>query len=134
MKYQFNKYYFLLAALLFNAEVLIAGFMHDSFIRPYGGDFLVVILVYSAIKAFFKTDVRITALGVLIFSYVVEVGLYFHLIDKLGWRNSVLARNLLGTTFRWEDILAYTLGMAMVVMVEEGLAARKRTRTQITNG
>ena len=126
MKFGFNKYYFALAAVLFNVEVLIANFVHDSIIRPYGGDFLVVILVYCAIKAFIKSNLWITTIGVLILSYVVETGQYYHLIYKLGWENSAIARNLMGTTFRWEDLLAYTLGMVLVVMVETWLAGLKQ--------
>ncbi|MEO7211976.1 DUF2809 domain-containing protein [Mucilaginibacter sp.] len=126
MKLKFNKYYFALAVLLFNAEVLIADFVHDSIIRPYGGDFLVVILVYCSIKAFLKSDLWVTAIGVLILSYVVEITQYYHLIYKLGWENSAIARNLMGTTFRWEDLLAYTLGMVLVVLIETWLAGLKQ--------
>jgi hypothetical protein len=126
MKFRFNKYYFALAAVLFNVEVLIANFVHDSIIRPYGGDFLVVILVYCAIKSFIKSDLWITAIGVLILSFAVETGQYYHLIYKLGWENSAIARNLLGTTFKWEDIVAYTLGMVLVVMMETWLAGLKQ--------
>ncbi len=126
MKFRFNKYYFALAAVLFNVEVLIANFVHDSIIRPYGGDFLVVILVYCAIKSFIKSDLWVTAISVLILSFAVEIGQYYHLIYKLGWENSAIARNLLGTTYRWEDLLAYTLGMVLVVMVETWLAGLKQ--------
>jgi hypothetical protein len=126
MKFRFNKYYFALAVLLFNVEVLIADFMHDSIIRPYGGDFLVVILVYCAIKAFIKSNLWVTAIGVLMLSFAVETGQYYHFIYKMGWENSAIARNLLGTTFRWEDLLAYTLGMVLVVMVESWLAGVKQ--------
>jgi hypothetical protein len=132
--YRFNKYYFALAVLLFNAEVLIADFVHDSIIRPYGGDFLVVILIYCTVKVFIKSDLWITAIGVLIFSYVVEVTQYYHLINKLGWENSSLARNILGTTFRWEDMLMYTLGMALVVIVEYWLAGLKQIKAQAKHG
>ncbi|RWY48137.1 ribosomal maturation YjgA family protein [Mucilaginibacter gilvus] len=126
MKFKFDKYYFALAVLLFNVEVLIADFVHDSIIRPYGGDFLVVILIYCTIKAFIKSNLSVTAIGVLIFAYVVEITQYYHLIYKLGWENSAIARNLLGTTFRWEDMLAYTLGMILVVLIETWLAGLKQ--------
>lgn len=132
--FRFNKYYFALAVLLFNVEVLIADFVHDSIIRPYGGDFLVVILVYCTVKAFLKTDLWFTSIAVLIFSYVVEITQYYHLINKLGWENSSLARNLLGTTFRWEDMLAYTMGMALVLIIEHWLAGLKQLRIRTKNG
>jgi len=132
--FKFNKYYFALAVLLFNAEVLIADFMHDAFIRPYGGDFLVVILVYCTVKAFIKSDLWVTAIGVLVFSYVVEVTQYYHLINHLGWENSSLARNILGTTFRWEDMLAYTLGMLLVIIIEHWLSRFNALQRATKNG
>lgn len=115
---KFDKYYFSLAVLLFCAEVVIANFVHDSVVRPYGGDFLVVILVYCAINAFTNSNVNKTAVSVLALSYVVEVGQYYHLINKLGWEASAIARNLLGTTFKWLDLVAYTLGIILVLIVE----------------
>ncbi|TFF37123.1 ribosomal maturation YjgA family protein [Mucilaginibacter psychrotolerans] len=132
--FKFNKFYFALAVLLFNAEVLIADFMHDAFIRPYGGDFLVVILIYCAFKAFIKSDLWLTVIGVLVFSYVVETTQYYHLINRLGWENSSLARNILGTTFRWADMLAYTLGMLLVVVIEIWLSRVKAFRGEAKNG
>ncbi|AMR34030.1 hypothetical protein A0256_22570 [Mucilaginibacter sp. PAMC 26640] len=132
--FKFNKYYFGIAVLLFNAEVLIADFMHDTIIRPYGGDFIVVILVYCMVKAFIKTGVWKTAIGTLIFAYLVEITQFFHLIDQLGWGHSALARNLLGTTFRWLDMLAYTLGIILVGLLESWLSVLKRVELRKVNG
>ena len=132
--FKFNKYYFGLAVLLFNAEVLIADFMHDAIIRPYGGDFLVVILVYTLVKAFLKTNVWNTAIGSLIFAYVVEITQYFHLIYRLGWEGSAVARNLMGTTFRWLDMLAYTLGALLVLVLETWFIRMKSYNTRRTHG
>jgi len=46
MSMQFHLKYFIATVLLFFVEAVIARYMHDSFIRPFGGDFLVVILMY----------------------------------------------------------------------------------------
>ena len=74
---KFNPRYFLFTLILFVVEVLIAIYAHDPIIRPYVGDVLVVMLIYCFIKSFFKTPVVSTAIGVLIFSYVIEVLQYF---------------------------------------------------------
>lgn len=58
---------------LFLIEVLIALYAHDRIIRPYIGDLLVVILIYCFVKSFLNTPVWPTAIGVLIFSYTIEV-------------------------------------------------------------
>ena len=59
----FNLKYFLFALALFMIEVLIALFVHDSFIRPYLGDFLVVILIYCAVRTFIKASPLKIAIG-----------------------------------------------------------------------
>jgi hypothetical protein len=115
----FYKYYFFLAIILFITEVLIAVYMRDAIIRPYGGDFLVVILIYCAVKSFFNTPVIATACYVLLFSYLIEVSQYFHLVTLLGWDHYPVARIVMGTYFSFVDLLSYTLGMLLVVVIEK---------------
>ena len=81
----FNRTYFYLAVLLFLIEVYIAIFVKDQFIRPFGGDVLVVILIYCFVRAFWKINTNIAALSVFIFACTVEGLQYFNLIDRLGW-------------------------------------------------
>lgn len=116
--FQFCKTYFLLTILLFLAEVFIAICLHDAIIRPYGGDFLVVILIYCFVKSFLNTPVKATALAVLLFSYLIEILQYFHIVDLLGLGKSTIARVVIGTSFAWTDLLAYTLGILLVLLIE----------------
>jgi hypothetical protein len=116
---RFHKGYFLLALLLFIIEVLIAAFAHDRFVRPYVGDFLVVIFLYCFVRSFFKTPYLWVAVSVLLFSYVVEVSQYFHLIRHLGLQRSRLANLILGSGFEWKDLGAYTLGILLVIGIEK---------------
>ncbi len=116
--FQFHKKYFLFALLLFLTEVFIAIYLHDAIIRPYGGDFLVVILIYCFVKSFLNAPVKITALVVLLFSYLIETLQYFHLVDLLGLGKSTIARIVIGTSFAWTDLLAYTLGILLVLIIE----------------
>ncbi|MEO6978542.1 MAG: DUF2809 domain-containing protein [Mucilaginibacter sp.] len=115
---RFNRRYFVLMLLLFVIEFIIGEDFHDTIIRPYGGDFLVVILIYCFVKSFINTTVIKTALGVLLFSYMVEVSQYFHLVTLLGMQHSKLANIMLGTSFSFTDLLAYTLGIGLVIVVE----------------
>jgi len=121
---QFNFRYFLLAVLLFITEVLIALYVHDDFIRPYFGDFLVVILMYCSIKSFLNISVLKTAMLVLLFSFAVEVSQYLNLVRILGFEHSRLAKTVLGNSFSWSDILSYIAGILVVISVE--FAVRKR--------
>ena len=119
LKFNFN--YFLIAIFLFIVEVLIAMFAHDQFIRPYFGDFLVVILVYCFVKSFLNTPFFKTAIAVLAFSFTLEVLQYLDIVNKIGLGHSKLARTVIGTSFEWIDLIAYTLGIAFVIYVENRL-------------
>lgn len=115
---KFKKVYFLLTIVLFIVEILIAKFAHDRIIRPYIGDLLVVALIYCCIKSFLATPVFPTAIAVLIFSFLVEASQYYHIINKLGLQDSPIARTVMGTSFEWIDVAAYTCGIFIVIYVE----------------
>jgi hypothetical protein len=114
----FNLRFFLFALVLFIIEVLIALYVHDRLIRPYGGDYLVVILIYCAVRSFIKAAPLKIAIGVLLFSYCVEILQYFHIVDRLGLSGNKIARVVIGYGFEWIDLLAYTLGIATVLFLE----------------
>ncbi|WP_199118246.1 DUF2809 domain-containing protein [Pedobacter sp. ASV28] len=118
MKIYFNIKYFSYALLLFIVEVGIALYVHDQIIRPYIGDVLVVILIYCFVKSFFNLPVLKTAIGVLLFSYVIETLQYFQFVKLIGLEHSRLANVVIGNYFAWMDILAYTAGIIMVLMAE----------------
>ena len=122
---KFNKIYFTLTFILFLIEVLIALYAHDQIIRPYGGDFLVVILIYCFIKSFLSTKVIITALFTLIFAYTMEILQYFNIVEVLNLQKSILARTIIGTSFEWIDILAYTLGFLCIILTEHKINRQK---------
>jgi hypothetical protein len=105
--------------VLLATEICIALFVHDNFIRPYVGDFLVVILIYCFIQSFFKLPYLPTAVAVLVFSYIIELFQYFNIVEKLGLQHSNIARVVIGTLFAWQDIIAYTAGIGLVILVEK---------------
>lgn len=119
--FQFNKNYFALTVLLFVVEALIALYIHDAFIRPYFGDFLVVILLYCFLKSFVRISVWWAVSIVLLFSFLIEFMQYLNLIKLLGLENSGLARAVLGTSFSWEDLVCYPAGIVFVVVIEKGI-------------
>jgi DNA integrity scanning protein DisA with diadenylate cyclase activity len=123
----FNKFYFVLTFLLFITEIFIGRFLDNAIIRPYGGDFLVVILVYCFVKSFVKTPVITTAIGVLVFAYLIEVSQYFHLVNVLGWQHIKAARIVLGTSFSFIDLVTYTLGILLVLIIEKAIHLRRLT-------
>jgi DNA integrity scanning protein DisA with diadenylate cyclase activity len=122
--FTFNKKYFLLTILLFLIEVLIALYVHDRFVRPYIGDVLVVILLYCFVKTFISGRTLPVAIGVLVFSYFIEMMQYFKLVNLLGLQHSKLANIVIGNSFSWADILAYTAGIAIVLLAERSTKNR----------
>jgi hypothetical protein len=126
-RFRFRGWYFLLSLLLLGVEIFIAVYMHDRIIRPYGGDFLVVIWLYCLVRSFWDLPVPVTAGLVLLFSYLVEVSQYFHLADRLGFKGRSVMRVILGSYFTWTDILCYTLGILFVLVVE-GVIRRRGVR------
>jgi len=123
--FQFNRNYFAITILLFLLEIAIAMYVHDNFIRPYFGDFLVVILLYCFLKSFVKVSVWVAAALVLVFSFTIETAQYFNLVEKLGFQHSKIAKVVLGNSFAWMDLLAYTLGMLAVISMEKILFKTK---------
>lgn len=119
MKWKFNVHYFLPACLLFATEVVIALFVRDGFVRPYAGDFLVVILLYCLIKSFLTLTVWKTAIIVLLLSFVIESLQYIRFIDIIGLSGNKVLKTVLGYGFEWWDILAYTLGILAVLLFEK---------------
>lgn len=115
----FNRTYFVITVFLFLVEVFIALYVNDSFIRPYGGDFLVVILIYCFLKSFLKINDLPAAISVLVFAYTIEILQHFHLVDRLGLSEYKLARVVIGNSFQWFDLVAYTLGIGVVILAEK---------------
>lgn len=114
----FHPLYFNIALILFVIEVLIAMYVKDSIIRPYGGDVLVVIMIYCFIRTYVDASPFKVSLFVLAFAFTIELLQYFHVIDLLGLRHNKLARVVIGTKFEWLDLVAYVMGIGIVLMVE----------------
>ena len=102
-------FYIISFLVIFCMEVLIALYVRDRFIRPYVGDMLVVVLVYSFVRIFLPTGIPRMPFYVFLFACFVEVLQYFQLVETLGITNRV-ARIVLGSTFDWGDIACYAVG------------------------
>jgi hypothetical protein len=114
----FNPNYFAGAVVLFLIELLIALFVRDSFVRPYVGDYLVVFLVYCAVRAVLRVPAWQVALGVLLFAYFVELLQYVQLLNRLGLEENTVVRTVMGYGFEWLDLMAYTLGVLTILSLE----------------
>ena len=71
-------------AVILIIEILIALFVRDSFIRPYGGDILVTILLCCFVRMIFMEKIPLLPLWVFLFAVTVEVLQYFDIVSILG--------------------------------------------------
>ena len=111
-------FYLAVTAVLLLIEVLIALFVHDRFVRPYVGDMLVVIVVYSLVRIFVPEGWTWLPLGVFGFAVLVEILQWFHIVEVLGLSDSRFFSVLIGGAFDWKDILCYGLGCAFLAIMQ----------------
>lgn len=110
--------YFLVTIILLIIEVMIALFVHDNFIRPYVGDILVVIVVYTFIRIWIPVGCSLFPLYVFLFAVLVEVLQFFHFTEVMGLSNNRFFVILIGGTFDWKDIICYGIGCVILVGYE----------------
>ena len=115
---ELNARYLVLSALLFGVELFLALYVRDRLIRPFVGDVLVIVLIYSLIRIFWKTRPGPLALGVLALGCTVEVLQYFDYVALLGMQDNRVLSILLGRTFAWLDFLAYFAGFLLILALE----------------
>lgn len=102
--------YGIVTILLLVIEVLIALFVHDAFVRPYVGDVLVVVVLYTFIRMFIPEGCKLLPLYIFIFAAGVEVLQLFHIVDVIGLGNNRFFRVLIGSVFDIKDVICYALG------------------------
>jgi len=106
--------YLLVTIVLFLMELLIALFVRDSFIRPYVGDMLVVVLIYTFLRIIFPEKPRLLPVYVFLFAAGVEVLQGIRIVELLGLQNNRFFSVLIGTTFDWKDIVCYGMGCVLL--------------------
>lgn len=105
-----------LALLL--TEVLISLFVHDSFIRPYVGDVLVVAVLYFLVRSIEPERVRLLPLLIFFFAAGVEALQGVNIVGMLGLESCDVMRIAIGSTFDWMDILCYAIGCLLLGLYE----------------
>lgn len=114
---KFSLKNFLVFAFLLLLEIAIA--QTSGFIRHTFGDFLVVILLFYLVKAFFNLSNKTVGISVLMFAYIVEFLQLTPLLEFLGLENNRLAIIIFGATFSIGDLIAYTLGVSTILLLEK---------------
>ncbi len=107
--------------LLVGIEVLIALFVRDRFIRPYGGDIIVIGVLYCFVRILFPKKPRLLPLYLFAFAVLVEIGQAIDYVSLLGLSDSRFFRILMGSSFSWIDILCYLAGAAICFALQEAI-------------
>lgn len=105
--------------ILTAAEVLIALYVHDSFVRPYIGDVLVMGVLYCLIRSFLPDGIRLLPLWLFLVGILAEVLQYFNLSYVLSLQDNVFIRILLGSTFDLKDVACYGAGCLIISILEK---------------
>jgi len=120
---KFNFKYFIIFILLLFTEILIVK--TSGFIRHTFGDFLAAIGVYYFVKSFFDINPIKLGIGVLVFSFIVELLQLTPFLEITGLSNNRMASIIFGSTFSYGDLLAYTLGVITVVVIDLKVSFKK---------
>ncbi len=104
--------FLIIAFVLIGIEFIIGIFVHDRFIRPFGGDIIVVVILYALVRSIFVKTAKPISVYVFIFATAYEFTQKIPLVDLLGI-SSRFMRALMGTSFSWIDILCYLAGCSL---------------------
>lgn len=115
---RFSSTYFLVTLLVLFIEVLIAIFLKTGFIRHTFGDFLCVILLYCFFKSFINDHHFTIATSVLAIAFTIEFLQLTNYLEFLNLHKNHLAKLILGSTFEFSDLVAYTLGTIITIALE----------------
>lgn len=110
--------------VLLAVEIFIALFVHDSFVRPYIGDVLVVIVLYYFIRIFLPEGCRWLPAAIFVFAVFVEILQYFRLVERLELSDNLFLRVLIGSVFDVKDIVCYGVGCLILAVIEWGKSRR----------
>ncbi|MFD4838180.1 DUF2809 domain-containing protein [Achromobacter sp. NPDC058515] len=114
----------LLAVTALLALIATLGAPHP-FLRGFVGDVVAVGWAYLLYRSFIRAGVLPLALAALFTGYAVELGQY--LARHFGWRlEQPVLRVVLGSVPDWWDVLAYTVGFALVLVLAGGAARRQK--------
>ena len=114
-----RKKYLIVFTIVLIIEIIIALFVKDTIIRPYVGDILVVILVYSFIRSIVEKRIKFLPIYVLIFATMVEIAQYYRIVEVLNLNNYRVISIIIGASFDFKDILCYIFGAIILLIWEE---------------
>lgn len=120
-----DKKMLVMSLIILLIEIVIAFFVKDQIVRPYLGDILVVILIYTFIRIFDHHKIRGLAFYIFSFAVLVEVSQLIGLVELLGLESNKVAVIVMGSTFDIKDIICYAIGTVLVLIYEMSRVRRQ---------
>lgn len=110
--------YILAFSILLIIEILIAVYLKNGFIRTYGGDILILPLLFSLIRIFWIKNSKGTYLylpaGLFLFGICVEIIQALNITGILGIRRGSILGIIIGSTGDVKDVLCYAVGVIFI--------------------
>ena len=124
--WQFDPMAAIWTIVLFIALALLATVgAHLGLLRSFFGDVFAVIWVYAGFKTFIRAPNGWLACAAWAIGLLVEFGQYLSMLFHFRIANPIL-RAVLGSTPDWWDVLAYTLGLLAVLVIDAWWTRRRR--------
>lgn len=112
-----NKHYLLLSLSLLIIEISIAIFAKDQFIRPIFGDYLATIFLFCIMASVLNYPKNMLILVALLVSYLIEMLQFLNILQLMNLEKNKFLKIIIGNSFSWLDILAYTMGAITVLFL-----------------
>ncbi|HEY9001830.1 MAG TPA: DUF2809 domain-containing protein [Mucilaginibacter sp.] len=102
---------------------------HFTFIPLFIGDILWATMVYFIVRfLFIGKKTKFVVLISLLFCFGIE----FSQLYKAPWinnlRHTLFGRLVLGDTFLWSDLLCYTVGIGLGILIEKLIMEKRLTK------
>ena len=132
--FTFRPHWLLAALALLVIEVAIARYAPQGVLRGFGGDVLVVVLVYALLRTCVAQPAARLALWALLFACAIEGLQGLGMVDVLGLHDQTalhrVLRIALGTTCDLWDLVAYGCGWLVCRALDwPRLISRRRPHT-----
>ena len=116
-----NRLLYLILTIIVMILGLLSRKINDlpKIIELYSGDILWALMVFLIIAFIFnKKPTIFTISWAIIFSYSIEISQLYHApwIDAI--RNTVLGGLILGFGFLWSDLVCYTIGVIIGIIID----------------
>jgi len=123
--------YFIITAAVMLMGLLSRKFMFifPSSIAPFVGDMLWAMMVYFGFRFLFPKLELLKSFNIaLIFSYIIEISQLY----QVDWINTIrkttIGGLILGHGFLWMDLISYSIGIIIAVIIDKALNHTKQMK------